>query len=116
MQLRNLRRRNRLYRRPKIFVFETDQPRCGFRKLWRANSGKSGHLRLGLRGAEIFESEMFGSHRRAVKREQAAALQDSIDDRECEVVIMEHSPPRAERLVRSEDHRAAPLVPVVDDV
>ena len=59
---------------------------------------------------------MLRAHRRAVEVQDAAALEDTIDDGKTEVVVVQHGAPRFERLVGGEDHRALALVPIVDDV
>ncbi len=59
---------------------------------------------------------MFGAHRRAVKGEEASALEDAIDDGQGQVIVMEHAAPGGDGLVGGEDHRAPPLVAVVDYV
>ena len=59
---------------------------------------------------------MFGAQRRPVKGEQAAALEDAIDDRQREVLVMEDAAPCGEWLIGGEDHRSPAFVTVVDDV
>jgi hypothetical protein len=62
------------------------------------------------------KSKMLGAHRRAVQEQHATALQDAVDDRGGEVVVVEYSAPVVRVLVRREDHRALRLMSVVDDV
>ncbi len=59
---------------------------------------------------------MSGPHRRSVEGEKSAAFEDAVDDGLGEVLVVEHSPPGASRLVGGEDHRALAAVAVVDDV
>lgn len=59
---------------------------------------------------------MEGSHRGPIEPEQAAALEHAIDDGLREVVVMQDAAPGVQRLVRREDHRAAPTMPFVDDM
>jgi len=47
---------------------------------------------------------MFGPVWRPVERKQATALEDAIDDGVGEVSIVEHVPPRGDRLVRVQVH------------
>ena len=88
---------------------------CGFRKLWRASSGKFGHLRW-HRDGRIVKAEMAGPHGRSVEREQPSALEDAIDNGVGQVVVMQHVSPSRERFVRGEEHGLLPAMPVVDDV
>lgn len=59
---------------------------------------------------------MLGAVGGAVQREQAAPFQDAIDDREREILVMEHLAPPRDGFVGGEDHGALPPVPIVDDV
>jgi hypothetical protein len=59
---------------------------------------------------------VFGTHRWTVKREQAPALKNTINDRMSEVLIVEDTVPGSDRLVRGEDHRALLPMASVDDV
>ncbi|MCK9462742.1 MAG: hypothetical protein M0R80_24235, partial [Proteobacteria bacterium] len=59
---------------------------------------------------------MEGSDGRAVELEQAASLEDAVDDGLSEVLVVEDTAPGIGRLVGREDHRAAPQVAFVDDV
>lgn len=52
----------------------------------------------------------------AVEPEEAAALQDAVDDGGSEVLVVEDLAPNVEGLVGGEDHRATLEVPLVDDV
>ncbi len=64
----------------------------------------------------IVKAEVLGTHRRAVELKQAAALEDAVEDRLGEIVVVQHPAPGGERLVGGEDHRAPALVALVDDV
>lgn len=59
---------------------------------------------------------MASADRGAVESEQSATLEDAVDDGECEIVIVQHTSPGGERLVRGKDHGALAPVAVVDDV
>jgi hypothetical protein len=59
---------------------------------------------------------MLGSHRRAIQGEEATALEHAIDNRVCEVFIMQHASPLVQRFIRGEDHRAFLAMPIIDDV
>src|SRR4030095_10034927 len=52
----------------------------------------------------------------SVEGEEASPLEDAIDDGLRQVLVMEDAPPGADWLVRGEDHRALPTMPVVDYV
>jgi hypothetical protein len=54
------------------------------------------------------------THRGSVEGQQAAALQDPIDDSLGEVLVVKDAAPSVRRLVRGEDHRVLAAVPVVD--
>ena len=60
--------------------------------------------------------DVFGAHGRAVETEDATAMQDAVDDRVGEVVVMKHGAPALGMLVGREDHRALLDVALVDDV
>ena len=59
---------------------------------------------------------MSGTARRTVESEQSTSLEDAVDDRRGEVVVVQHVAPVVGVLVRGEDHRASADVPFVDDV
>ncbi len=59
---------------------------------------------------------MLGAHRGAVQREDPAALEDTVDDRQREVVVMQHVSPGGDGFVGGKYHRTASLVAVVDDM
>ncbi len=59
---------------------------------------------------------MLGPVGGAVEPEEAAALQDAVDDGGSEVLVVEDLAPNVEGLVGGEDHRATLEVPLVDDV
>ena len=59
---------------------------------------------------------MRSSQRRTIEHEETPTLEDPIDNRVRQVVIVKDSAPRVERLVRGEDHRALLAVPIVDDM
>jgi hypothetical protein len=59
---------------------------------------------------------MLGPHRGPVECEDSAALEDAVDDRLCQILIMQHTTPHRERLVRGEDHGALFPMAIVDDV
>ena len=59
---------------------------------------------------------MRSSDRGAIERQETTTLEDAIDNRVRQVVIVKDAAPRVERLVRSEDHRALLAVPIVDDM
>src|SRR6188472_2136550 len=52
----------------------------------------------------------------AVEAYEAAALEDAIDDRLPEILVMQHAAPCLQRFVGREDHRTATAMPLVDDV
>ncbi len=59
---------------------------------------------------------MLGTHRWAVEMKQPAALEHPVDDRLCEILVVQHAAPGGQGLVGGEDHRAAALVALVDDM
>src|SRR5687767_3608374 len=59
---------------------------------------------------------MDGADRRTVELEVAATFEDPVEDRLSEVLVVEDTAPRVERLVGGEDHGPLAAVPVVDDV
>lgn len=62
------------------------------------------------------KTEMLRAHRRTVELQQATTLEDSVHDGRSEVVIVQHAPPAVGMLVGREDHRAACLMALRDDV
>ncbi|GAC1455772.1 MAG: hypothetical protein PVSMB1_05340 [Gemmatimonadaceae bacterium] len=59
---------------------------------------------------------MLGSERGPVECEDSAALENAVDDRLRQVLIMQHAPPSRERLIRGEDHGALSPMAIVDHV
>ena len=59
---------------------------------------------------------MLRSHRRTIQREKATALEDAIDNRVREIVIMQHASPLVQQFIRGEDYRPFLAMPIVDDV
>jgi hypothetical protein len=55
-------------------------------------------------------------HRGPVEAKKAAALEDAIDDRVSEIIVVKDGDPAARMFVGREDHRAPPDVAAVDDV
>ena len=51
-----------------------------------------------------------------VEREQAATLEDPIDDGLGEILVVKNATPGGRRLVRGEDHRVLAAMAVVDHV
>jgi hypothetical protein len=62
------------------------------------------------------KTQMLGAHRGAIEMEQSAALQDTVDDRRSEIVVVEHGSPIVRVLVRGEDDRAHRLMALGHDV
>src|SRR2546429_268269 len=82
--------------------------RCGFRKLWRANSGNSGTV---CRSRQcLLQIQMTRPPGGSIEVDEASTLQDSIQNGGRQILVVQHLSPRAERLVRGEDHR--PLLEV----
>ena len=52
----------------------------------------------------------------SIEPEQTPALEHAIDDRVCEVLVVQDAPPALQRLVRRKDHRPVAAMPLVDDV
>jgi hypothetical protein len=48
---------------------------------------------------------MLRSHRRTIQHEKATALEEAIDNRVCEIFIMQHVSPLVQRFIRGEDSR-----------
>lgn len=59
---------------------------------------------------------MPGADGRTIEGDDSTTLEDAVDDRGSEVLVVKHGSPRRGRLVGREDHRAALEVPSVDDV
>ena len=53
---------------------------------------------------------------RAIEREEPTALQDTIDDRMGEILIVQDATPRGHGFVGREDHRTATAMPLSDDM
>ena len=54
--------------------------------------------------------------RGSIEAYQAPALEHAIDDRLPEILVMQDAAPCLQCLVRGEDHRAMPTMPLVDHV
>src|SRR5947199_3132810 len=81
---------------------------CGFRKLWRANSGNSGTV---CRSRQcLLQIQMTRPPGGSIEVDEASTLQDSIQNGGRQILVVQHLSPRAERLVRGENHR--PLLEV----
>ena len=59
---------------------------------------------------------MAGAHGGSFKRDDAAALEDPVEDGFGEVGVVQDAPPELERLVGGEDHGAPAAVALVDDM
>src|SRR5207244_5205808 len=81
---------------------------CGFRKLWRANSGNSGTV---CRSRQcLLQIQMTRPPGGSIEVDEASTLQDSIQNGGRQILVVQHLSPRAERLVRGENDR--PLLEV----
>jgi len=59
---------------------------------------------------------MPGSQRRTIQGQRTPTLEDPIDDRVREVLVVEHAAPGREGFVRREDHGPLLPAPIIDDV
>ena len=59
---------------------------------------------------------MFRTQGWAIEREHAAPLENPVDDRVSEILVVQHVAPRGERFVGGEDHRALLPMAIVDDM
>jgi hypothetical protein len=57
-----------------------------------------------------------GSDRRAIESNEAPTVEDTVDDRLPETLIVEHASPRLQRFVRRKDHGPTAAMALVDDV
>lgn len=55
-------------------------------------------------------------HRRAIEGQHTPTLEDPVEDRVSEVLVVEHAAPGGQGFVRREEHGPLLPVPVVDDV
>ena len=99
----------------------TDQQRqkdiWRFRIFWQVDSGNSVRFMRPRQGSAVKSLQVAGSVRRPVHDDQAAPLQDAIDDGFGQVAVVQSSAPFGERgLVGREDHRPPLGVAGVDDV
>src|SRR2546430_8170042 len=77
-------------------------------KLWRANSGNSGTV---CRSRQcLLQIQMTRPPGGSIEVDEASTLQDSIQNGGRQILVVQHLSPRAERLVRGENHR--PLLEV----
>ena len=60
--------------------------------------------------------EVLGSQRGSIELEDSPAVQDAVNDRVGEVIVVQHRTPTSRVLVGGEDHRASLDVTLVDDV
>lgn len=59
---------------------------------------------------------MFGTHRGPIEAKKTTTLEDAIDDRVGEIVVVKDRAPSARMFVGREDHRTPSDVAAVDDV
>src|ERR1043166_8421371 len=98
------------------FHGDNSPTRCGFRKLWPANSGNSGQLRRCTGGHRIVKFQVLGPQGGAVQDEQPPAFQDPVHDGVGPIPVVEDPAPGTERLVGGEDHGPLAAVAVVHHV
>jgi hypothetical protein len=89
---------------------------CGFRKFCRSNSGYSGRLRWCLGSRVLVQHEVARSDGGPVELVVPAPLEDAVDDRGREVVVVQDVAPGVRLLVRREDHRSPSQMAFVHDV
>jgi hypothetical protein len=58
---------------------------------------------------------MAGTIRRSAQFDQAPAFEDAVENRFSQIGVMQDQPPRGQRFVGGEEHRAAMQVALVDD-
>src|SRR6266699_901817 len=59
---------------------------------------------------------MFRTQGWAIELDYAASLENPVDDRVSEILVVQHVAPRGERFVGGEDHRALLPMAIVDDM